>query len=347
MSDQEKNLPKVSIIIPVYNVEPYISACLHSVMNQTYTGELECIIVDDQGTDSSMAVAEREVNAYNGKVCFKIIHREKNGGLSAARNTGIRQATGDYLYFLDSDDEITPDCIALLAEKAASLQPDFVIGGYRVTGTNKKYPSLNLPDGTFLQGEDIIKTYSQSKWYMMAWGKLVNRKFLTDKDLYFKEGLLHEDELWSFQLACLAQSMAVVNKETYVYKVREGSITENAKTAERRTKSILVIIKEVERFLTNNPSLIASVYTCDCFLRQIYVYGICLSSSNLPHSLKNEMYQKAVAASSIFHAKRKIGALLLSPKNFLEYLFVCLPLKLVNLHRSSVYRLIHLIKSNK
>lgn len=347
MATPENNLPKVSVIIPVYNVEPYIADCLHSVMAQTYAGELECIIVDDCGKDDSIAIAEREVSAYKGNVDFRIIHREQNGGLSAARNTGIRQATGDYLYFLDSDDEITFECIELLADKAASLHPDFVIGGYRVTGTDKKYPSLNLPDGTFLQGEGIIKTYSQGKWYMMAWGKLVNRKFLAGNNLYFKEGLLHEDELWSFQLACLAQSMAVVNEETYVYKVREGSITENSKTAERRTKNICIIIEEIERFLTNNPRFTASVYTCDSFLRQIYVYGLCLSSSNFSPSLKNEMYQNAVASSSIFQTRRKLGALLLSPRNFLEYLFVCLPLRLVNLHRSSVYRLIQLIKGNK
>lgn len=276
MSDQEKNLPKVSIIIPVYNVEPYISACLHSVMDQTYTGELECIIVDDRGTDASMEVAEREVNAYSGKVDFKIVHREQNGGLSAARNTGIRQATGDYLYFLDSDDEITSDCIELLAAKVASLQPDFVIGGYRVTGTNKKYPSLNLPDGTLLQGEDIIKTYSQSKWYMMAWNKLVNRKFLTDNNLYFKEGLLHEDELWSFQLACLAQSMAVVNRETYVYKVRVGSIMNVSQNKrERQTNAYIQVLDGMVSFsLKQNLSDDNFAFVMAWANRTLYYLGI-------------------------------------------------------------------------
>ena len=104
----------VSIIIPVYNVAPYIEDCLKSVMMQTYKGEMECIIVDDCGTDDSIAIAEQMIAAYQGAIQFRMLHHERNKGLSAARNTGTIAATGDYIYYLDSDDEITEDCIEKL-----------------------------------------------------------------------------------------------------------------------------------------------------------------------------------------------------------------------------------------
>ena len=101
----------VSIIIPVYNVAPYIGDCLRSVMRQTYTGPIECLIVDDCGTDESLPIAERMIVEYDGPIRFEILHHEHNRGLSAARNTGINKATGDYFFFIDSDDEITEDCM--------------------------------------------------------------------------------------------------------------------------------------------------------------------------------------------------------------------------------------------
>ena len=94
-------MPRVSIIIPVYNVEPYIEECLHSVYEQTTDTEIECLIVDDKGNDNSIHIAETFVATHNdkAKTKFKIIYRDTSGGLSAARNTGIKAATGEYLYF--------------------------------------------------------------------------------------------------------------------------------------------------------------------------------------------------------------------------------------------------------
>ena len=107
-----------SIIIPVYQVEQYIQKCLLSVVSQSYTKGIECILVNDCTKDESINIAQKLIDEYRGNIKFRIINREENGGLSAARNTGILEAKGDYLYFLDSDDYITPDCIKVLAETA-------------------------------------------------------------------------------------------------------------------------------------------------------------------------------------------------------------------------------------
>ena len=122
------NQPSVSIIIPVYNVEPYVEDCIRSVIRQTYGGKMECIVVDDCGTDNSMDVVERVIGEYNGPIPFRILHHEHNRGLSAARNTGMDAATGDYLFFLDSDDELTDDCIEKLTEPLVKEWYDVVIG---------------------------------------------------------------------------------------------------------------------------------------------------------------------------------------------------------------------------
>ena len=215
---------KITIVIPVYNVEPYIEDCLKSVAAQTYKGDIECIVIDDCTPDGSCAIIERFIKEYNGNIDFKLLHHSVNRGLSAARNTGIDAATGEYIYFLDSDDEITPDCIELLAEPLKEQKYDFVIGNYDTIGSDIKFPPLLLKHGALPDNDNIRNTFFTEQWYMMAWNKLCKLEFLRKEKLYFKEGLLNEDNLWSFQLACTAQSMYVIKEDTYRYKVRESSI---------------------------------------------------------------------------------------------------------------------------
>ena len=239
---------KISIVIPVYNVAPYIAECIQSVMNQTWQGDMECILVDDCGTDDSMTVVGMKLKDYNGKIDFKIVHHQQNRGLSAARNSGIEAVTGDYVYFLDSDDEITPDCIERLTRPMNGEKTfDLVVGDYRITGSDMPKPPLLLQDGCSLYREDVLHSYRKGEWYMLSVNKLYRVGFLKSNHLLFLEGIIHEDELWSFQVACLAQSMYAVGSETYIYKVREGSITAH-RNHQRRCDSIKVILKEMRRF---------------------------------------------------------------------------------------------------
>lgn len=240
---------KITIVVPIYNVALYITDCIQSIISQTYQGKIECLLIDDCGTDNSMEIVEGILKSYQGKIDFKICHHNRNRGLSAARNTGINHATGEYIYFLDSDDEITSDCIEKLSLSLNKEAYDFVIGGYRITGIKHSAPPLLLADGMALKDLNIMQDYYDSKWYMMVCGKLCNLSFLRKNQLFFEEGLIHEDELWSFQLACLAQSMYVVNQETYIYKIREGSITMNQKTQERKAAAFQKIIGCMADFL--------------------------------------------------------------------------------------------------
>lgn len=121
---------KISIIIPVYNVSLFIERCLLSVVEQRHEA-LEVILVDDASPDDSMEKARRFLSGYP-KLDYKIVTHPQNKGLSAARNTGVKHSTGAYLYFLDSDDALPENAIAILADKAIADRPDFVMGDMRI-----------------------------------------------------------------------------------------------------------------------------------------------------------------------------------------------------------------------
>lgn len=241
--------PNISIIIPLYNVEPFINDCLNSVAEQDYKGYIECVIVDDCGTDNSLELARQFIIDYKGSIDFKIISRTVNGGLSAARNTGLKHATGEYVLFLDSDDELTPSALSSLSEPLKKKQYDFVIGDYIATGTDDVTPQLKLGEG-IVATKDIFHNFLIGEWYMMAWNKLCNRQFLINHSLIFKEGIIHEDDLWSFKLAASVSSMFVTKDICYIYKIRSGSIT-TAKKIENRIKSLLSIYKEFIVFIND------------------------------------------------------------------------------------------------
>lgn len=103
----------MSVIIPVYNISDYIERCIRSVQGQSYI-DMECLIVDDATQDDSIVKCEKLINEYDGPIRFRIIHHEVNRGLSAARNTGTAAAIGEYIYYVDGDDEILPYCIEKL-----------------------------------------------------------------------------------------------------------------------------------------------------------------------------------------------------------------------------------------
>ena len=212
----------VSIIIPIYNVQNYIIECLKSVSMQTYTGKMECLLIDDCGTDNSIKISNEFISFYKGNISFHIIHHKENRGLSASRNTGINAAKGKYIFFLDSDDWLYPECIKSLVNAIETEEDiDYAIGNYNYD-SKTIFPPLKLETGIYKN--NILELYTQEKFYMMAWNKLYKTSFIKKHSLTFKERLLHEDELWSFCCACHTHKIAVINKETLYYRIREGSI---------------------------------------------------------------------------------------------------------------------------
>lgn len=248
---------KVSIVIPVYHVSAFIERCLDSVLGQTYP-DIECILVDDCSPDNSVELIEAKIASYSGSMTFRILHHETNKGLSGARNTGIEASTGDYLYFLDSDDEITENCIELLADIASKHSGVDIVQGssdvFEGSSLNKKYHiSKKVPEfsnnpfwlkKSMLESENIPLT---------AWNKLIKRDFLLNGKLLYKEGIIHEDEHWNFFAAKKVTSMAFCRIPTYRHFIREGSIM----TSKDRNKSISSWFFIIEEYITHmDPDMV-------------------------------------------------------------------------------------------
>lgn len=243
----------ISIIVPVFNVAPFVEDCLRSVMRQTYTGSIECIIVDDCGTDDSMDRVEHLLSDYNGPITFQILHHTHNRGLSAARNTGMDVAMNDYYFFLDSDDELSDDCLEKLASTLHSEWYDIIVGNvecYDVLPDKRKRThnlEFNIESDILLRSPVVID--SITRWRnVTAWNRLFRASFIKSTCLRFKEGMLHEDNLWSLQVACLASSLYLLNQFTYRYKRREGSITMPFNKG-RKMDCLIVVIQEMNTFI--------------------------------------------------------------------------------------------------
>ncbi len=241
--------PLISIIIPVYNVAPFIKSCLHSVLNQTYKN-IEIIIINDKTTDESISIIKDVLQKEAPSVPIKIIEHAENKGLSSARNTGIKNSRGEYLYFLDSDDEISTDCIETLSNRAKISCADIVIGDYIVQGSSGFFPPLELGTSIIKGNSKIIQAYMQEKFYVMAWNKLVRKEFIVKNNLYFKNNLIHEDCLWSFQCACKAEIIDIIKQTTYIYKIQKKSITSTL-TFEKDFQMYKIILTEITNYANN------------------------------------------------------------------------------------------------
>lgn len=213
----------------MYQVEQYLAICLKSITDQTMTDGVECILVDDCGSDRSLFIAKDFIEHYQGNVLFRIVEREKNGGLSAARNSGIDVASGEYVYFLDSDDEITPNCLEIMWSLV------------------EKYGKVNLVQGAFFEDEKYANSISNIKFpefctcqaeiktfllqylgdIVGAQSRLINLSFLKEHHLYFEEGIIHEDNLWTFFLSKYVRTMAYCDVCTYYHRYNPNSITGN------------------------------------------------------------------------------------------------------------------------
>ena len=225
------NLPLVTISIPIYHCENHIISCLQSVVNQTYQN-LEILLVDDLGNDNSMQMAEgfiKEHPDFN----FKILKNERNSGLSVVRNVGIDNAQGKYIFFLDSDDEITPDCISKMVEIAEREHVQMVCGNVKTikldTGEETDAFKLAITEEKIEGNKQIFDLFIQGKFPVPSWNKLILLDFLKQNQLYFTTGLFAQDSLQSFETALVLESVCFLQDYTYIYYLHQDSVIHNRK----------------------------------------------------------------------------------------------------------------------
>ncbi len=217
------NNPKISVIVPVYNVEKYLRQCLDSLLGQTLR-DIEIVLVDDCGSDNSMAIAQKFAEKDSR---IKIVSREKNGGLSAARNTGLQNSSAPYAMFCDGDDSYEPTMCEKMFEGIESGGADIATCGIRVTyepGTegikksDDRYYKVKF-SGLREMNDDIRQDTDCS-----VCNKIFRRDFLDSKEIRFPEGLNYEDAYFVNAYFAAAKDIFFVNEYLYKYLRRSGSI---------------------------------------------------------------------------------------------------------------------------
>jgi glycosyltransferase involved in cell wall biosynthesis len=210
---------KVTLAIPVYNVEKYIERALLSALNQTFDS-IEYLLIDDKGIDNSMSIAQNIIKNHPRGKDIRIIEHEKNIGRGGVRNTAIENAHGKYIYFLDSDDEITLDCISILYEKMIEYPVDFVAASHNLISCDGKIKEQGVY-GDFLVEKNefavaracylknkMITTYVVNKLYDLDFLRRNNIKC---------EHLIYEDVFFTYQVILKAQSCRLLSDITYFY----------------------------------------------------------------------------------------------------------------------------------
>lgn len=263
-----------SVIIPIYNVAPYLCECVDSVLAQDFT-DYEIILVNDGSTDNSPAICDEYAEKYTQ---IKVIHKT-NGGLSDARNFGIKKAQGDYLMFLDGDDfwkgeKILFDLSVIIKKES----PDIIIHGF-----THYYDTTKHTDTTFFQSyqnklskikQDVTKVMNidipiieLEVFNSTGCNKIVKREIVEKYDMKFPFGKIHEDIDWCFNLLKNSRNLFIYQSPFYHYRLnREGSITHQMKP-----KNVLDTIDIIKNNIIEAKNNISKIYLLQ-HLWQVYFY---------------------------------------------------------------------------
>lgn len=212
MTDKEKKFGKVSIIIPVYNTEPFLEKCLQSVLNQTYQN-IEVIVVNDGSTDNSGNI----IRKYAGSDSRIKVIEQKNAGVSAARNCGVEHADGDYITFIDGDDYVGITYIEKCVNRAEMCDAEVVISGYTSVDFVSKKEKKVVPDS-------YVRFADESWAYRICstWGRLYRRDIWENLELRFPVGVRAEDVSLTYMVNAVCDKIAIESSGEYYY-VQHGN----------------------------------------------------------------------------------------------------------------------------
>ena len=249
----ENNNTKISIILSVYNVEKYLNECLDSILNQTFK-DFELICINDSSTDNSLNI----LNEYAEKDSRVKIITQPNGGLSSTRNSGMQNASGDYLLFLDSDDYFETTFAQKLYNKAVENDADIVVTSYKIcddlTGSvidkKSQINKNSLPDKEAFCIDDI-KSGKFTFLPMAPWAKMYKKDFIFDNKLLFQDIKSCTDVFFTYATTALATKICIVDENLIFYRInRQGSIS--SKRGDKAKNIIKAYLYTKEFFETHN-----------------------------------------------------------------------------------------------
>lgn len=211
--------------MPVYNVEKYVERALISALNQTFDS-IEFLIIDDKGADASMDIVREIVSKHPRGNHVRIIDHIVNQGTGATKNTAIKEAKGEYLFFMDSDDELSSDAIQILYDAMMKCPVDYVAASYQVYDVNGKVAGQVILPKMEMSGKYALGHYFYDEcnvYYVACWNKLYDISFLRNYKIHCIPSHLCEDQLFSFQVALHASSFIFLDSVTYNYFLRNDS----------------------------------------------------------------------------------------------------------------------------
>lgn len=307
-----------SIVIPVYNTFEYLDRCLDTVINQSYKN-IEIVIINDGSSDDSLKKCLR----YSEKDSRIVVINQENMGLSATRNKGIDVAKGKYIIFLDSDDYIDyKTCEIFLDILKSNNYPEVIIGDFQEKNDDnqkRKYLSSEL-DYTQLKVSKVIdgrsylkSTLKQKNITMAACFNIYSKHFLKTNQLYFKNGLLHEDELWTPQVFLKANRLITVKYKFYNYIIRMNSITKQS-NKKQNALDIIEIVKDLKliykKLEDQELKKLLNDYLVVLYLHAFFIGALYkkedahLLNSTFP--LKNSYFIKNKMKSILFFMNKKV-----------------------------------------
>lgn len=242
-------MPQISVVVPIYDVAPYLEDCLSSIAAQTVT-DLEVVIVDDGSPDGSAAIAHRFAA---GDPRFRVLS-QPNGGLGAARNAGVAACGGDYLAFVDGDDQLVPDALERMRDALQATGSAFATGNVLRFDDDRRWPAQFLAK-TFLRQR--LRTHvTRFDWLIvdrMAANKLWRRAFWDEQRLRFPEDMLHEDIPVVVPAQFLAHSVDVLRGPVYLYREREGQVASitGRRAHLRSLRDRVAAVEHVDGFLAD------------------------------------------------------------------------------------------------
>ena len=251
-----QGMPAVTVIVPVYNCAKYVAECISSLKGQTLS-QFEAIVIDDGSLDESLSAAH---DAVAGDARFTVLAHGENRGLSAARNTGLDRATGEYVVFLDSDDYLAHDALEKLVGRARSQRLDdlyfsavsFYDGAGARNVLREDFSQRPSFEGVASGRELFTFFQEQGQFHTQAALRMVKRQLLEDHGIRFVEGILHEDILFTFLTLNASARSSFLNEPLYRRRMREGSIMGRAKWDMENIRGHFVSIQAIRRYLVEN-----------------------------------------------------------------------------------------------
>lgn len=294
----------ISIIVPVYNVEKYLKCCLDSLINQKFEGQYEIICVNDGSTDNSLEIL-KEYKRNNPKIT--VINQE-NRGLGGARNTGIKNAKGKYIIFVDSDDYLkNNNGLTLMYNEAEKENLDIIVADfeYDFEDKNKNYRKRRNEciKSKVMTGREFYDLGIKTKSIMsVVWNKLYRRDFIIKNNLFFIEGVLYEDMEFTPKAYYLAERVKYIDKVIYMYRQREGSIMSNKNV--NRIDDYFIIADSLNEFnkkFNSYTLLQAELYIYVTIIRKLKY----IDDTDVKNSYKLKLRKRNIQSKFLYSNKLK------------------------------------------